>query len=97
MANEHCSTGEALKAMHWTCHAATTVVKDDPSVITGKRVIAECETEDYARLFAAAPDLLEALTRLRNDCDLTGLRDQAGFDCWLQMADAAIAKARGEA
>ena len=40
-------------------------------------------------------DLLEVLARLRNECDLDGLRSKAGFDCWLTCADAAIAKATG--
>ncbi|PWL18804.1 hypothetical protein DKP76_07000 [Falsochrobactrum shanghaiense] len=52
---------------------------------------------DYAQLFAAAPDLYEALYRLSVDCRLAGLEEQAGFDCWLSMADKALAKARGEA
>ncbi|MDH0368005.1 hypothetical protein [Brucella anthropi] len=50
-----------------------------------------------ARLIAAAPDLYEALFRLSVDCKLAGLEEQAGFDCWLKMADEVLAKARGEA
>jgi len=34
--------------------------------------------------------LAEALRRLRNECDLEGLRSRAGFDCWLSMADKAL-------
>lgn len=34
--------------------------------------------------------LAEALTRLRNECDLEGLREKAGFDCWLNLADEAL-------
>ena len=45
----------------WTCHAATTVMVDDPTVITGVRVVAECEGEQTARLVAEAPALLAAL------------------------------------
>lgn len=37
--------------------------------------------------------MVEALTRLRNECDLSGLRDRAGFDCWLGVADEALALA----
>lgn len=48
-------------AMPWTCHAATTVVVDDPASPTGKRVVAECATEADARLVAAAPKLLAAV------------------------------------
>jgi hypothetical protein len=80
MANEQCSTGEALKAIRWTCHAATTVVKDDPSVLTGTRVIAECETEEYARLFAAAPGLLAALRQIDADVEQLGAIDEKTVD-----------------
>lgn len=48
------------RAGKWTCHAATTVLVNDPSVLTGYRVIAEFETEEDARLGAAVPELIEA-------------------------------------
>lgn len=48
-------------AMSWTCHAATTVVVEDPTSPTGKRIVAECTTEADARLVAGAPRLLVAL------------------------------------
>lgn len=50
-----------------------------------------------AHLIAAAPELYEALYRLVRDCEIAGLQEQAGFDCWISMANAALAKARGEA
>jgi hypothetical protein len=53
----------------------------------------EEETEANAALIAAAPDLLEALQRLRNEAKLTGLDQQAGWDAWFAMADEALAKA----
>lgn len=34
--------------------------------------------------------LREALYRLRNECELQGLRGHAGLDCWLAMADKAL-------
>lgn len=49
------------RAEAWSCHAATTILVDDASLVTGKRIIAECETVEDARLIAAAPMLLEAL------------------------------------
>lgn len=49
-----------------------------------------------AHLIAAAPELYEALYRLVRDCEIAGLQEQAGFDCWISMANAALAKARGE-
>lgn len=49
-----------------------------------------------AHLIAAAPDLYEALYRLTRDCEIAGLQEQAGFDCWISMANTALAKARGE-
>ena len=40
--------------------------------------------------------LVEALTRLVREAELDGLREKAGWDCWLLEADKALAKARGE-
>lgn len=56
----------------------------------------EQETAANAHLIAAAPDMYEALYRLVTDCKIAGLEAQAGFDCWISMADEALAKARGE-
>ena len=53
--------------------AATTVVIDDPSVITGIRVIAECEDEQTARLVAEAPALLVALQAMLHEFGRTYL------------------------
>lgn len=47
-----------------------------------------------ARLIAAAPELLEALIRLR-DCYSTSHSPQTRQDCW-EQAFSAIAKAKGE-
>lgn len=43
----------------------------------------------------ASAELLEALTRLTIDCKIAGIHEQAGFDCWISMAEQAIAKAEG--
>ncbi|MEX3961651.1 hypothetical protein AB4Y42_05445 [Paraburkholderia sp. EG286B] len=48
------------RAAEWSCHAATTVLVDDPSIVTGKRVIAECDAEDDAQVIAALPELVDA-------------------------------------
>lgn len=53
------NTPAPWRAEPWTCHAATTILVDDASIVTGKRIVAECESEEDARLIAAAPDLLE--------------------------------------
>jgi hypothetical protein len=68
------------RAIEWTRHAATTVVVDDPTCVTGKRVIAECEIEDDARLIAAAPDLLERV-------DISAEHMRAAADVLLEHAD----------
>jgi hypothetical protein len=47
-----------------------------------------------ARLMAAAPDLLEALSNI-TECAEAGT-DGANMDLWISQARAAIAKARGE-
>ncbi|MFD1199553.1 hypothetical protein ACFQ3K_14700 [Brucella gallinifaecis] len=51
---------------------------------------------EHSHLIAAAPELYEALYRLVRDCEIAGLQEQAGFDCWINMANKALAKARGE-
>ncbi|HMN79417.1 MAG TPA: hypothetical protein PKA20_05750 [Burkholderiaceae bacterium] len=60
-------------ARAWTSHAATTVVVDDPTVLLGRRVIAECEDEQTARLVAEAPALLSALQALLHEFGRTYL------------------------
>ncbi len=37
------------KAESWSCHKKTTILVDDPSTFLGKRVVAECETEEDAQ------------------------------------------------
>lgn len=95
------------QAINWTYHSTSTVVVDDPSVVTGKRVIAECATEEDARLIAAAPELLEAMASLlrEHDAVFAGRSDGAqdsyynahpGRAIAYRKARAAIAKATGE-
>jgi hypothetical protein len=78
-------------AIAWTRHSTTSVVVDDPAFITGRRVVAECENEDEARLIAAAPALLAACrVALDQTCPDGRAKD------WKQLRDA-IAKATGPA
>jgi hypothetical protein len=51
------------------------------------------ERDANARLIAAAPDLLEALYRLKTEAELDGMASRAGWDAWISMANAALAKA----
>lgn len=53
------------------------------------------EDSDVA-LMAAAPELYEALFRLTTECVIDGKEGEAGYDCWIHHAKAALAKARGE-
>lgn len=57
---------------------------------------AECRyAPPDARLIAAAPDPLEALRRLMQEAVLDGMEARAGWDCWINCAREAIAKAEG--
>ncbi|WP_090545161.1 hypothetical protein [Paraburkholderia caballeronis] len=79
-------------AEYWSCHAKTTVLTIDPTAnVTGKRVIAECDTEEDARLIAAAPDLLALLIEL---VDIEG--PLPGNAQWNGKVRDAIAMATGE-
>lgn len=86
------------QAINWTYHSTSTVVVDDPSVVTGKRVIAECATEEDARLISASPDLLAALNAYRDAIHFA--QDKQALMTAIADADAkaaaAIAKATGE-
>lgn len=64
----------------------------DPGIAVAQHV-----SDKDAHLIAAAPELYEALYRLVRDCEIAGLQEQAGFDCWIHMANKALAKARGAA
>jgi hypothetical protein len=48
--------------------------------------------EADAALIAAAPDLLDALYRIKTEAELDGMADRAGWDAWIRLANAAIAK-----
>lgn len=60
MAKKH--TAGPWRAEAWRCHAVTTVLVDNDSMLTGKRVIAECEREEDARAIAVLPDALKVLS-----------------------------------
>lgn len=78
------------QAVEWSCHRRTTVVVDDEDAVTGKRVIAECETEADARVIAAAPALLKAMQ------DVLRMLDD-GCALNTAQAHAAVADAIGSA
>ena len=71
-------------AAAWSCHAKTAVLVDDPTAPTGKHVIAECDTEEHARLLAAAPQLLATLELIEQ---VTRGRKLAADDCKAILSD----------
>jgi hypothetical protein len=48
-------------AANWTCHAPRTVLVDDASTLTGKRVIAECDRDEDAAFVVRACNSYEQL------------------------------------
>ncbi|WP_448673381.1 hypothetical protein [Pseudoxanthomonas mexicana] len=86
-------TPEPWAAIKWSCHAKTTVVVDDPTVVTRKRVVAEAGSEEDARLIAAAPELLAVVAELEESSAYW-----SEYDVPLGIVDrlkSALAKARG--
>lgn len=91
-------TAGQWEAVAWSRHAKTTVVAPDPFVVTGKRIVAECETEDDALLIAAAPELLVALQEAIETIEALSGKDNScdpSIDCGEFRA--LIAKAAGAA
>jgi hypothetical protein len=83
-------------AAEWSMRAVTTVMVNDPTAgILGKRVVAECETEDDARLIAASKELLDAAQAAWN-CIAELSPTQARVEVAM-LLQAAIAKATGRA
>jgi len=70
--------------------------RHDPKMTCSVRITSgtiQVKTEDEARLIAAAPDLLEALSRAVHSYDGVPPRHRPA---WFDEAQAAIARARGE-
>ncbi|WP_155696601.1 hypothetical protein [Burkholderia stagnalis] len=67
-------------AEKWSCHAATSVLVDDATIVIGKRIIAECETEGDARLVAASPDRFDAAVTAERVLARMGWREDNTFD-----------------
>ncbi|WP_233343675.1 hypothetical protein [Burkholderia cepacia] len=78
------------RAERWSCHAATTVVVDDARMPSGKRVIAEYESEKDALLGAAAPDMAMVLEMIGADADAGAIKLTSGIRMWI---DASLIKA----
>lgn len=47
-------TPTPYRAECWTSHAPRTVLVDDPAMLSGKRVVAECEREEDAAFIVTA-------------------------------------------
>jgi hypothetical protein len=91
-------TPGSWRAEEWSCHAKTTVLTDDPLHFSGKREIADCQTEEDARAIAALPDLIEAALAAERLLTRAGWRADNTFDpeaVTLAKLRAAIAKAAG--
>jgi hypothetical protein len=58
--SEHTAT--PWRTENWTCHAPRTVLVDDQSAITGKRIVAECETDEDAAFIVTACNAHARLT-----------------------------------
>jgi hypothetical protein len=69
--------------------------KDYVSVFMGEDDVSGVTSPANAHLIAAAPELFEALLRMSNEVRLCGYADESGFEVWLTIADAALAKAQG--
>ena len=82
-------------AQRWSCHAATSVLVADASDVTGKRLIAEFETEEDARLGAAAPEMLKALESVVRQIEPLLHKQGYAYVGAIEAARAAIAKATG--
>lgn len=82
------------QAIKWTCNAPTTVLVDDFTEFTKKRVVAECSKTADARLIAAAPELLAALRAMLTHM---GMDEDEWNKPTFDQARTAIAKATGAA
>jgi hypothetical protein len=54
-------TATPWRAECWTCHAPVTVLIDDASDLTGKRVVAECEREEDAAFIVRACNAFDSM------------------------------------
>ena len=94
MAEKH--TAGPWRAEAWRCHAVTTVLIDDDSVLTGKRVIAECEREEDAKAIAVLPDALRVLSEFVERFGAVEHTLVFSKRQTLQRARAVLAAAQGE-
>lgn len=90
-------TPEPWRAQAWSSHAARTVLVDDPAALTGKRVIAECDTEEDARRIVACVNACAGLTTDLLECKTIGEASETMVDRLVDQRDelaAALRKAR---
>lgn len=78
-----------------TAAAITTAM---PKAFGWRQITVEVARAIYAerqRRDGAFPELLEATKRLVTEAKMDAMDRKAGWDCWVSMADQAIAKAEG--
>jgi len=83
---------------HYTpgCGEHPHIVAADGTVVMDGEWYSSVPDLDNARLFCAAPDLLEALEEAMSMLGERLIKDTLGYE-WNEKATAAIARARGEA
>ncbi|WP_035198480.1 hypothetical protein [Agrobacterium tumefaciens] len=77
----------------WSVDRTGILNSDGDNIFVQEDGVCWWKNPNDAYLVAALPDLLEALKRLVYEAKADGMDERAGWDCWVSLADKAIAKA----